>query len=189
LRTLLRQDPDIIMVGEIRDLDTAQNAIQASLTGHLVLSTLHTNDAPSAVTRMLDLGVENFLLASTLSGVIAQRLLRKVCHACGAERELTEQELVSLEVSWSDQLAGSPVRFGQGCVECRHTGYYGRTAIYEMFELEDAIKALIMDQADASQIKAQARRDGMLTLREAAVRKMQLGLTSYEEVMAVTRET
>ncbi|MBW2523484.1 MAG: type II/IV secretion system protein [Deltaproteobacteria bacterium] len=188
LRTLLRQDPDIIMVGEIRDLDTARNAIQASLTGHLVLSTLHTNDAPSAVTRMLDLGVENFLLASTLSGVLAQRLLRKVCHGCAEERELTPAEIASLEVAWADQLAGQRVRYGEGCVECRQTGYFGRTAIYEMFELDDAIKALVMQRADAAQVKAEARRQGMLTLREGAVRKMQLGQTSYEEVMAVTRE-
>jgi general secretion pathway protein E len=185
LRTLLRQDPDIIMVGEIRDLETARHAIQASLTGHLVFSTLHTNDAPSAITRMLDLGVQHFLLASTLSGVVAQRLLKKVCVDCSAARPLEPEEVESLAV---DIPSGTAVHYGEGCVECRSTGYRGRTAIYEMFEMNSAMTKLVMQRSGSREIKEQARKDGMLTLREAAVRKMLDGVTSFEEVMGVTRE-
>ena len=186
LRTLLRQDPDILMVGEIRDLDTARNAVQAALTGHLVFSTLHTNDAPSAVTRLLDLGVQSFLLASTLTGLIAQRLVKKVCDECAEERALTPEQIETLGVSVGDGTSEVLVRHGRGCVECRHSGYRGRSAIYEMFEVNDAVKALVMQQADSGAIKKQAQADGMLTLREAAVRKMALGVTSFEEVLAVT---
>jgi general secretion pathway protein E len=186
LRTLLRQDPDIIMVGEIRDLDTARHAIQAALTGHLVFSTLHTNDAAGAITRLLDLGAEHFLLASTLSGLMAQRLLRKVCAYCAAPRELSpsERELLgpALPVNHGPVL----VRQGAGCVECRQSGYFGRSAIYELIEVSDAVRRLIMQRADATQVKAEARREGMLTLREAAVQKLLAGETSLEEVLAVT---
>ncbi|MBI4705184.1 MAG: type II/IV secretion system protein [Deltaproteobacteria bacterium] len=187
LRTLLRQDPDIIMVGEIRDLETARYAVQAALTGHLVLSTLHTNDAPSAITRLLDLGVENFLLASTLSGVVAQRLVRKICPECTADRVLGAAEVASLGVDVGLD-AEIRSRYGRGCVECRQSGYRGRSALYEMFEINDAIKRLIMQRADSAEIQRQARHDGMLTLREAAVRKMLEGVTSFEEVVAATRE-
>jgi general secretion pathway protein E len=189
LRTLLRQDPDIIMVGEIRDLETARYAIQAALTGHLVFSTLHTSDAASAVTRLLDLGAENFLLASTLHALIAQRLVKRVCPHCAVERELSEAEIVALRVPVARDERGEVVSMhGVGCVECRQSGYLGRSAIYEMFELTDRLRRLVMDRADAGSIKRQARVDGMMTLREAAVQKMLDRVTSFEEVVAVTRE-
>ncbi|HZO15149.1 MAG TPA: GspE/PulE family protein [Polyangiaceae bacterium] len=188
LRTLLRQDPDIIMVGEIRDLDTARYAIQAALTGHLVFSTLHTNDAPSAVTRLLDLGAENFLLASTLSALIAQRLVKKVCASCAMERLLTDEETAEIAPALPP---GSPAElismYGTGCVECRQSGFVGRCAVYEVFELSDTLRKLIMQRADATLIKKQARIEGMRTLREAAVAKMLERVTSFEEVVSVTR--
>ncbi len=189
LRTLLRQDPDIIMVGEIRDLETARHAIQASLTGHLVFSTLHTNDAPGAITRLMDLGAEHFLLASTLSGLVAQRLMKKVCSTCLVPRVLEPGEIDvirdALPADAPDELVSA---YGAGCVECRHTGYRGRSAIYEMFEVSEGVKSLIMERAHATQIKEQARKEGMITLREAAVRKMLDQVSSYEQVVAVTRE-
>ncbi|RLB55289.1 MAG: type II/IV secretion system protein [Deltaproteobacteria bacterium] len=188
LRTLLRQDPDIIMVGEIRDLDTARHAIQASLTGHLVFSTLHTNDAASGITRLLDLGAENFLLASTLSGLVAQRLVKKVCPGCAVERVLSAEEIATLGAALPadgpDQIVSL---HGTGCVECRQSGYRGRSAIYEMIEVTDSIRKLIAGRADAAAIKTQARQEGMVTLREAAVRKMIERVTSFEQVVAVTR--
>jgi general secretion pathway protein E len=187
LRTILRQDPDIIMVGEIRDLETAQHAIQAALTGHLVLSTLHTNDAPSAITRLLDLGAQHFLVASTVLGIVAQRLMKVICPNCAAERGLTEEERRALGVPLR---AKGPitVKFGEGCMDCRMTGYRGRTGIYEVFEVSDAVRELIREQADSVQIKAQARKEGMVTLREAAVAKMLEGTSSFEEVLRVTSE-
>ena len=189
LRTLLRQDPDIIMVGEIRDLDTARYAIQASLTGHLVFSTLHTNDASGAITRLMDLGAEHFLLASTLSGLVAQRLVKKVCVDCAVERVIApeEREIIvdALPADAPEELVSA---YGTGCVECRQSGYRGRSAIYEMFEVSDEIKRLIMARENAGVIKEAARREGMLTLREAAVRKMLDGVTSFEQVAAVTQE-
>ena len=184
LRTLLRQDPDVIMVGEIRDLETARHAIQAALTGHLVFSTLHTNDAASGVTRLLDLGAQHFLLSSTLLGLVAQRLVRKVCPRCAQERLLTDSEVEELGV----RLPAGPVlvNHGAGCVDCRHTGYHGRSAIYEVFEINEAINRLVLARASSGAIKEQARKDGMHTLREAAVSKMLQGITSFEEVLAVT---
>jgi len=188
LRTILRQDPDIVMVGEIRDLDTARHAIQAALTGHLVFSTLHTNDAPSAVTRLLDLGCQDFLVASTVAGIMAQRLVKKVCDHCASERELGDEEI---ERIGSPQLTGDEprvVRFGRGCVECRQSGYLGRRAIVEMMEVNQPIRRLISARADDRTIHDEACRGGMTTLREAAVTVMLAGETTYEQVMAVTRE-
>ncbi|MCC6648846.1 MAG: type II/IV secretion system protein [Polyangiaceae bacterium] len=183
LRTILRQDPDVVMVGEIRDLDTARHAVQASLTGHLVLSTLHTNDAASAVSRLVDLGVESFLLSSTLAGVMAQRLVRRICSSCARERELSaeEKELLSLDLPVI-------VRFGEGCVDCRRTGYVGRTCLAELFRVTPEIRRLIHERAPDDRIKAQARAEGMSTLRESAVQKLLQGETTYEEVVAVTAE-
>ncbi len=187
LRTLLRQDPDIIMVGEIRDLDTARYAVQAALTGHLVFSTLHTNDAAGAVSRLLDLGAEHFLLASTLSGLMAQRLVRRVCGACTVERALSAEETRVLAAQLGAAAGRAvKVKYGAGCVECRQSGYFGRSAIYEIIEVNDALRALMMRRANAGELKAQARQDGMLTLREAAVEKMLAGETTFEEVVAVT---
>lgn len=186
LRTLLRQDPDILMVGEIRDLDTARHAVQAALTGHLVFSTLHTNDAAGAITRLLDLGAEHFLLASTLSGLMAQRLVRKVCVYCSEERVLTLSEVDLLGAALPPGPRPVRTRMGTGCVECRQSGYFGRAAVYELLEVNEEIRRLIMARREAPLIKAQARKDGMLTLREAAVVRMLAGETTFEEVLAVT---
>ncbi len=184
LRTLLRQDPDIIMVGEIRDGETAQNAIQAALTGHLVFSTLHTNDAPTAVSRLLDLGVESFLLASTLSGVMAQRLVKKICPECVAQRTLSAAEVASLALPQQEPVI---THYGEGCVLCRKSGYHGRSAVYELFEVSEPMEQLIMSRESSVAIKKQAQEDGMPTLREAAIKKMLGGITSFEEVLRVTR--
>ncbi|MFT3772352.1 MAG: GspE/PulE family protein [Minicystis sp.] len=186
LRTLLRQDPDVIMVGEIRDLETARHAIQAALTGHLVFSTLHTNDAASAVTRLLDLGVQDFLLSSTLSGVMAQRLVRRICGACVAERVLTPDEAVTLGLD--TQQGEILVRYGTGCVDCRNTGYKGRSAIVELFKVSAPIRGMIHARTPEFTIKEHARKEGMLTLREAATKRMLEGETTYEEVVQVTTE-
>ncbi|HJV34857.1 GspE/PulE family protein [Geomonas sp.] len=181
LRNILRQDPDIIMIGEIRDHETAENAVQAALTGHLVLSTLHTNDAPSSITRLLDLGVPSFLISSTVIGIIAQRLLRKICPACKAERQLSEGEIEYLSLK-----QGGKVWYGKGCPECRGTGYKGRTGIFEVLDVNEGIKTAISERPELGALQAAAREDGMVPLRDLAVRKMLEGITTYEEVIAVT---
>ncbi|HZA51224.1 MAG TPA: GspE/PulE family protein, partial [Myxococcaceae bacterium] len=183
LRHILRQDPDIIMVGEIRDPETAENAIQAALTGHLVLSTLHTNDAVGAVSRMRDLGVPPFLLGSSLLGVMAQRLVRQVCSHCAQETSLTPDELASLGAPLPLLPGGVRLLRGAGCVRCRGTGHFGRSAVFEMLGANPEISALVARGAENPQIQAAARKHGMRTLREAAVRKMAQGITSYEEVV------
>jgi general secretion pathway protein E len=186
LRHILRQDPDIIMVGEIRDAETADNAIQSALTGHLVLSTLHTNDAVGAVSRMKDLGAAPFLLSSSLLGVIAQRLVRRVCSHCAEESALTADELQSLGVPIPLLPGGVRIVRGNGCVRCRGTGYFGRTAIFEILPVTAEVRELVAHGAGAQELAAAARRGGMRTLREAAVRKLARGLTSFEEVMRMT---
>lgn len=187
LRTVLRQDPDIIMVGEIRDLETAENAVQAALTGHLVFSTLHTNDASSAITRLLDLGVPSYLISSTLVGIMAQRLVRKICKGCERTYELLpeEAEAVGLEPPKQGSIT---VKFGEGCVQCRGTGYQGRTGIYEVMEINESVRTLITDKSDLESIRKAAVSDGMIVLREAAVRKMMGGETTFDEVIRVTGE-
>jgi len=185
LRTILRQDPDIIMVGEIRDLETAENAIQAALTGHLVLSTLHTNDAPSAITRLLDLGVPAFLISATLTGVVAQRLVRKICSYCQEAVHLTFQEAQALGLSWNAEVP-IPIKYGRGCVQCRGTGYLGRTGIYEILNIDDRIRSVIGDEGNLESIRTLARQDGMVTLRDCAVKKMLQGVTSFQEVLWTT---
>jgi general secretion pathway protein E len=185
LRHILRQDPDVIMVGEIRDGETAQYAIQAALTGHLVFSTLHTNDAASSISRLADLGVERFLISSTLIGSMAQRLLRRICPNCVAERYLTTDEVNTL------RLAVPPgkkvkVKEGEGCFECRGTGYIGRTGIFEILPIDDAVKSLIVKGSDAPEIKREAVKNGMRTLRQSALRKLAEGVTTFEEVVRVT---
>lgn len=187
LRTILRQDPDVIMVGEIRDLETAENAVQAALTGHLVFSTLHTNDAASAVTRLLDLGLPAYLISSTVVGIMAQRLVRKVCKHCERSYELLPEEAEAVGLA-SDSEHRIVVKYGEGCVQCRGTGYLGRTGIYEVFEVNEKIRPLITDKADAELVKRTAIADGMVTLREAAVRKMLDGETTFDEVIRVTGE-
>jgi general secretion pathway protein E len=185
LRHILRQDPDVIMVGEIRDGETAQYAIQAALTGHLVFSTLHTNDAASSIGRLVDLGVERFLISSTLVGAMAQRLVRRVCPHCVTDRYLSSDEVATLRIAVP---AGKrlKVREGAGCHECRSTGYLGRTGIFEMLQVDDAVKERILAAADAPEIKRTAVEHGMRTLRQSALRKLADGVTTFEEVVRVT---
>jgi general secretion pathway protein E len=185
LRHILRQDPDVIMVGEIRDGETAQYAIQAALTGHLVFSTLHTNDASSSISRLVDLGVERFLISSTLVGAMAQRLLRRICVNCATERYLTADEVNTLRLSVP---AGKRVKVkeGEGCFECRGTGYLGRTGIFEILPIDEAVKNLIVQGADAPELKREATKNGMRTLRQSALRKLAEGVTTFEEVVRVT---
>jgi len=185
LRTILRQDPDIIMVGEIRDFETADNAIQAALTGHLVLSTLHTNDAPSALTRLIDLGVPPFLINSTLIGVVAQRLVRKVCPYCAEGYNLTENECSILGINY-EKAKNIKVSTGSGCPQCRGTGYLGRTGIFEIMEVTDKIRTAADNRATPSVIKKIAKTEGLITLREIAIRKMLKGITTFDEVIRVT---
>jgi general secretion pathway protein E len=184
LRHILRQDPDIIMVGEIRDAETAENAIQAALTGHLVLSTLHTNDAPTAITRLADMGLPRYLVGSTILLVVAQRLVRRICPHCIEEYEPAPEELDSLDLP----AAGRPARLrrGRGCAQCRLTGHHGRTGIFEMMAVTPGLRTLIHGGADQAAILAAARREGMRTLREAGVQKVLRGLTTVAEVLRVT---
>jgi general secretion pathway protein E len=189
LRTILRQDPDIIMVGEIRDPETAANAVQAALTGHLVFATLHTNDSASAISRMFDLGIEPFLLSSTLVGVIAQRLARTICQHCKKRTYLAPDEISALRMKLPEDTSKKlPVFYGEGCPACRGTGYYGRTAIYEVLPINDKIVRLINERADSKEIMKVARLDGLLTLREVAIKKLAQGVTSFEEIIRVTSE-
>ena len=187
LRHILRQDPDIVMVGEIRDAETANQALQAALTGHLVISTLHTNDTPSSVTRLLELGLNPFLVSSTLVGIVAQRLVRKVCDSCRADIPLTPDQMAVLDIQIPPGGERTiTVSEGAGCVRCRGTGLYGRSAIFEMLGVSDGIRSLINERADAMEIMRTARSEGTVTLREAAVKKLAQGLTSYGEVVRVT---
>jgi general secretion pathway protein E len=189
LRAILRQDPDVIMVGEIRDPETAQMAVQSALTGHLVFSTVHTRDAAGAVTRLTDLGVERFLLSSVLRGVVAQRLIRRVCAHCGVDGFMSPDQVSSLgikvPVERRERLA---VRWGEGCVECRHTGLYGRTGIFEMLDVGPRVRDLIKGGQDAHEIARAARIEGMESLREAALRRLAGGETTFEEVFRVTMD-
>ncbi len=184
LRTALRQDPDIVMVGEIRDSETADYAVQAALTGHLVLSTLHTNDAPSSITRLLDLGVPHFLITSTLVGVLAQRLVRKNCTHCLEEYAPTVEEATALRMP-IDKL--QPYRFkrGKGCLHCRETGYSGRTGIFEVLAMTERIRRLVATQTSSVEIFKSAREEGMRTLKEAAIEKIFRGTTTVTEMMRV----
>jgi general secretion pathway protein E len=185
LRTVLRQDPDVVMVGEIRDQETAHHAIQAALTGHLVISTLHTNDAASAITRLLDLDVLPFLLSSVLLGVVAQRLVRKVCPHCAEESWLSEEQALALRIPNFDGRK-LKVKEGKGCVRCRGTGYSGRTGLFEMMPITPRIGKLISESTPSIEIKREALNDGMLTLREYGIKKIGRGETTYEEVITNT---
>ena len=187
LRNILRQDPDIIMIGEMRDYDTVENAIQAALTGHLVLSTLHTNDAPSAVTRLVDLGAERFLVGSTLIGVVAQRLLRRICPHCIEDYELGSAEALALGLRVAPEEALCLKR-GVGCERCRGTGYLGRVAALEVMPFSEKLRQLTMGGAEAKTLKREARNEGMRTLRENAIMIMMRGVTTYQEVLRVTVE-
>lgn len=185
MRNILRQDPDIIMLGEMRDLETAQNAIQAAMTGHLVLSTLHTNNAPAAVTRLLDLGVPYFLIQTSLVGVLAQRLVRKICAFCKEDFQIEAEELRDLGLT-IDQNGLLTLSRGQGCRRCRGTGYLGRSAILEVLPYTDAIKKLTRPDADLGAIQEAARKEGLVTLRENGIKKFLKGETTYQEVLRVT---
>jgi general secretion pathway protein E len=185
LRTILRQDPDIIMVGEIRDQETAQNAVQAALTGHLVFSSLHTNDSATSITRLIDLDIQPFLISSTLIGAMAQRLVRRICDDCKRNRPLSidEAAMLNLQAPAGKRII---VKEGEGCIRCRNTGYFGRTGIFEILTVDNAIRDLIDRGEDFLKIKDMAIKRGMRTLRQSALRKLAEGITSFEEVIRVT---
>jgi type IV pilus assembly protein PilB len=185
LRSILRQAPNIIMVGEIRDLETASIAMNASLTGHLVFSTLHTNDAPSAVARLIDIGVQPFLVASSVRAVVAQRLVRRLCNHCKKPGELTETELRALRMDAS-QPRGTQVMKPVGCDHCRQIGYKGRMGIFEIFVIDDEVRYMISRRSPTLMLRQRARELGMRTLREDGVRKVLAGLTSADEVISIT---
>jgi type IV pilus assembly protein PilB len=185
LKSFLRQDPDRIMLGEIRDLETAQMAIQASLTGHMVLSTLHTNDAPGAVTRLVDMGVQPFLITSSLEGILAQRLVRRVCVHCKTLYDPTDAELDALGLS-REGMPDVQFAYGKGCKECNDTGYRGRKGIYELFVLSPPIRDLVNDNQPASVLSQRAKQEGMRSLREDGIRSIIDGITTVEEVVKYT---
>jgi len=187
LRAFLRQDPDIIMVGEIRDFETAQIAVQAALTGHLVLSTVHTNDAPGTVTRLIDMGIEPFLISSAVILILAQRLIRKICMECREPIKVHPQLLIDLGVS-PDEVKNFPVYKGKGCSICNNTGYKGRVGLYEVMAIKEEIKELILSRASTSEVKKEAMRLGMKTLRQSGIIKIRDGLTTIEEVLRSTMD-
>jgi type IV pilus assembly protein PilB len=185
LRAFLRQDPNIIMVGEIRDYETAEIAIKASLTGHLVLSTLHTNDAPSTINRLLNMGVEPFLVASSINLILAQRLARRICSNCGGEHEVNPEILVNIGIP-AAEARHLKVRRGKGCERCANTGYKGRIALYEVMTMKEEIRDFVLNGASASEIKREAKRLGMISLRDSALKRLREGVTTVEEVLRVT---
>jgi general secretion pathway protein E len=188
LRSIVRQDPDVIMIGEIRDLETAQIAVQSALTGHLVLSTVHTNDAPSTMNRLLDMGVEDYLLTSTIVGILAQRLVRTLCPHC-KETYIALPELVE-EINlrrFTDE-KDITLWHAKGCSQCANTGYIGRISILEMLPITDTLRSMVMKHATATDLRAEAIREGMLTMYEDGLRKALKGVTTFEEVLRVTRE-
>lgn len=185
LRAFLRQDPNIIMVGEIRDYETAEIAIKASLTGHLVLSTLHTNDAPSTINRLLNMGVEPFLVASSINLILAQRLARRVCSGCSDDHEVNPEILVNIGIP-AAEARHLKVRRGKGCEKCANTGYKGRIALYEVMTMREELREFVLNGASASEIKREARRLGMMSLRDSALKRLREGVTTVEEVLRVT---
>ena len=187
LRSMLRQAPDVIMVGEIRDFETAQIATQASLTGHLVFSTLHTNDAPGAITRLVDMGIKPYLVASSLQAILAQRLIRIICPACKVEYKPTKEELEAIKLS-PEQLKKSKFYKGKGCSECVDAGYKGRMGIFELLIMEDKLRQLVFEKVSSSVIKEKARELGMTTLRDDGIKKILKGITTISEVMRVTQQ-
>jgi general secretion pathway protein E len=187
LRSIVRQDPDVILVGEIRDRETAEIAIHSALTGHMVLSTLHTNDAAGAIARLLEMGVEEYLLPSSLTGVLAQRLVRTVCKACSVPREISPafREEIYREAGFVTE---GDIRVGRGCEACGGTGFRGRMGIFEILPVTDRIRELILARADAGAIRASAVEGGMVLLRDDGWEKVRRGMTTIEEVVRVTRE-
>jgi type IV pilus assembly protein PilB len=185
LRSMLRQDPDTVLVGEIRDKETAEIAVQASLTGHLVFSTLHTNDAPSAIARLLDLGLEPFLVTATLEGIVAQRLARKICNSCKEEYTPSEEQLMELELRLDD-VVGKKFYYGRGCEACNNTGYKGRLGMYEIMLLDDDMRDMIINHASTQVLRLEARKRGMRTLRQSGLMSIYDGVTTIEEVVRET---
>ena len=187
LRSFLRQDPDIIMVGEIRDFETAQIAVQAALTGHLVLSTVHTNDAPGTITRLIDMGIEPFLISSAVILILAQRLIRKICMDCREPIKIHPQLLIDLGVS-PDEVRSFTIYKGKGCSICNNTGYKGRLGLYEVMPMKEEVKELVLSRASTTEIKKEAIRMGMKTLRQSGILKVKNGLTTVEEVLRSTMD-
>jgi general secretion pathway protein E len=188
LRSIVRQDPDVILVGEIRDLETAEIAIQAALTGHLVFSTLHTNDSASAVTRLIDMGIEPFLVTSSVNAILAQRLVRKICPSCKQEYFPEDESLLEIGLSKDMLDRDGYLHRGAGCSECIGTGYKGRTGIYEILFMSDAIRSTILKSSDSNVIKNVAVGEGLHTLRQDGARKVEDGITTIEEVLRVTQQ-
>ena len=185
LRSFLRQDPDVIMVGEIRDYETAEIAIKASLTGHLVLSTLHTNDAPSTINRLLNMGIEPFLVASSINIIVAQRLARRICQGCVAPLEVSPEALVDIGVPAAEAKHVNP-QYGKGCPKCSNTGYKGRVALYVALTMTEGVKDLVLNGASAAEIKREAIKGGMATLRASGILMMKSGVTTIEEILRTT---
>jgi general secretion pathway protein E len=186
LRSIVRQDPDVILVGEIRDRETAEIAIQSSLTGHLVFSTLHTNDAASAITRLIDMGIEPFLVSSSVIAIVAQRLVRVLCPRCKEAYEPDTESLIDAGIPRS-AVNGRPIFRRKGCNACMNTGYRGRTGIFEIMHMDEGVKKLILKTSDSNQINDEATRNGMSTLVQDGARKVLEGITTVEEVLRVTR--
>jgi len=181
----LRQDPDVILVGEIRDLETAQIAVQASLTGHLVFTTLHTNDAPSTILRMVDLGIEAFLITATVEAIVAQRLVRRICNSCKEEYSPSEEELMELKLQKGD-VADRTFFRGKGCETCNHSGYKGRLALFEIMEFDDTLRELILAQTSTAVLRVEAQKRGMRSLRESGLLSIYDGQTTIDEVVRET---
>ena len=188
LRSIVRQDPDVILIGEIRDLETAEIAIQSALTGHLVFSTLHTNDSASAITRLVDMGIEPFLLSSSINAILAQRLIRMICPECREQYEPEPEELLKIGAEVSSFYQGKAVFRGKGCSKCHHTGYKGRCGIFELLLMSPSMKSLVLKTADANILREQAVSEGMITLRHDGAMKVLQGITTIEEVYRVSHE-
>ena len=187
LRSIVRQDPDVILVGEVRDLETAEIAIQSALTGHLVFSTLHTNDSAGAVTRLIDMGIESFLVTSSVIAILAQRLARIICNDCKEAYTPDQESLQNIGLT-PEMVAGSKIYRGKGCPSCLNTGYMGRTGIFEMMILDDPVRNTILKTSDANAVKHKALEQGMITLRQDGAQKVLDGITTIEEVFRVTQQ-
>jgi type IV pilus assembly protein PilB len=185
LRSILRQDPDIVLVGEVRDLETAEITVQASLTGHLVFTTLHTNDAPSSIARLIDLGMEPFLITAALEGIVAQRLVRKICLKCKTPYEPTEEQLMELGLL-PEEIKGKQFFYGRGCDNCNNTGYRGRLGIFEIMAFNDELRELIMNNASTNVLRSAAKKAGMRMLRENGLAAIYEGTTTIDEVVKET---
>jgi type IV pilus assembly protein PilB len=181
----LRQDPDIILVGEIRDLETAEIAAQSSLTGHIVFTTLHTTDAPSSIARLLDLGIEPFLLTATIEGIVSQRLVRRICESCKTAFEPSEAQLMELQLA-PDDIKGKKFYYGRGCSKCNSTGYKGRIGVFEIMVFNDEIRDLVMNQASTAVLRAASQKAGMRLLRDNGLEAMFDGITTIDEVVKET---